>query len=426
MSRAVAAPLGKMPEAVASSAGPAILAALHVVLKDDRTGAGLADYNVGEGRSIAHIVDHAQREVVGRIRFQPANHKGFGSAGLLGYRLAHCLLCALPIFRCERRCRIAHVIAIGLAGRAVVACRRPGQRHLGQQQRRNGQIAHRRGRRLVLFHGVKDVETAIGDGGFACIGQRIDAGQNTLADLVAIQFRVLRRDQGHRAGHMRRCHGGAADNGIARRIAQGAGSLGHGRIDGRTGRGQIDRGAVVAEVGVQVAVICGRHREDIGQIERGRVAGNVAVGVARRADMQRLFRPGHCVFQRFRGRAPAPTVVGRDNVDALLILELIHIVETLHRVGHCAAAAGAQELTGDNAHFLVDADDAEGVVALRADDTGHMRAVAVVIHRVAAVGNGIDAIEIIHIAVVVVVHPVRYTIAVPLGTFGLVHPHIGA
>src|SRR6266480_82246 len=60
----------------------------------------------------------------------------------------------------------------------------------------------------------------------------------------------------------------------------------------------------------------------------------------------------------------------------------------------------------------------DGVVADRTDRAGDVRAVEVIVHRVPCVGDRIDPVAVVHVAVAVVVEPV-------IVALGRIHPHVG-
>src|SRR5207237_6855137 len=99
------------------------------------------------------------------------------------------------------------------------------------------------------------------------------------------------------------------------------------------------------------------------------------------------------------------------------------VVQALDRVGGGAAAVGREELQRHDLGIPRHARYADAVVAGRGDGAGGVGAVAVVVHRVArrgrAVGGGgVDPVDVINVAVVVVVDPVTGDLA------GIV-PHVG-
>ena len=75
------------------------------------------------------------------------------------------------------------------------------------------------------------------------------------------------------------------------------------------------------------------------------------------------------------------------------------------------AAVGVQELEGHDLDVPVDAGDADAVVAHGADGAGDVRAVAVVVHRVAVVVDEVVAVDVVDVAVAVVVDAVAGDLA---------------
>ena len=87
------------------------------------------------------------------------------------------------------------------------------------------------------------------------------------------------------------------------------------------------------------------------------------------------------------------------------------VVEAPDGVARRAAAVGAEELQGHDLDVPVDAGDADAVVAHGADRAGDVRAVAVVVQRVAVVVDEVVAVDVIDEAVAVVVDPVAGNLA---------------
>ena len=87
------------------------------------------------------------------------------------------------------------------------------------------------------------------------------------------------------------------------------------------------------------------------------------------------------------------------------------VVEGADGVGDGAAAVGVEELQGHDLHVPVDAGHADAVVAHGADGAGHVRAVAVVVHRVAVVVDEVVAVDVVDEAVAVVVDAVAGDLA---------------
>src|SRR5436853_1803347 len=110
-------------------------------------------------------------------------------------------------------------------------------------------------------------------------------------------------------------------------------------------------------------------------------------------------------------------MVRGDDVDATILHER-YIVETGDCVGGRAPAGRIQELARQDRDIPVDPGDPDGVVADRADRAGNVRAVKVIVHRIARVGDRIDPVAVVHVPVVIVVETVVVTL-------GWIHPDVG-
>src|SRR5262249_44521471 len=82
------------------------------------------------------------------------------------------------------------------------------------------------------------------------------------------------------------------------------------------------------------------------------------------------------------------------------------VADRLHRSGYVAGAVGADELERHQPHHRADAGHAAAVSGDRADDAGHVRAVAVVVRWGVVVVGEVPAPPVVDVAVVVVVDAV--------------------
>src|SRR5207237_2236983 len=111
------------------------------------------------------------------------------------------------------------------------------------------------------------------------------------------------------------------------------------------------------------------------------------------------------VPQRLGIGTAAPGIVRGDDVDAAILHER-YIVETGDRISGRATAGRVQELARQDRDIPVDPGDPDGIVTGRTDRAGNVRAVEVIVHRVPCVGDRIDPVAVVHVAVAVVVEPV--------------------
>src|SRR5207237_2152985 len=109
----------------------------------------------------------------------------------------------------------------------------------------------------------------------------------------------------------------------------------------------------------------------------------------------RLARLADHVFERTGFLARAPARADDADVDAVG-LALDDVVDRLDGAFGRAEAALAHELQGHDLDPPVDARDAFVVVALGPDDAGAVRAVAVLVHRVARLADGAEAVVVVY------------------------------
>ena len=86
-------------------------------------------------------------------------------------------------------------------------------------------------------------------------------------------------------------------------------------------------------------------------------------------------------------------------------------------VGNETIARGVQKFARHDLHLPGHSHHPDAVVAQRADSAADVRAVAVIVHGIAAVGDGVDAVNIIHKTVAIIINPVA-------GNFARIHPHV--
>jgi hypothetical protein len=113
------------------------------------------------------------------------------------------------------------------------------------------------------------------------------------------------------------------------------------------------------------------------------------------------------------GEAAAPPGVV-ENVDALRQ----RVVNAFNGAGRRAGAVGGEELECHELDVPGDPGNADAIVADGSDGAGHEGAVVVVVHGIAAVVDGADAMDIVDVPVIVIVEPV-------IGDFTGIDPHIG-
>ena len=188
-----------------------------------------------------------------------------------------------------------------------------------------------------------------------------------------------------------------------------------GAINAYAGRRNFHRiGTIAEKAGIPVVVIGSGHRNDVVQHVVGRIVGAgivITVGVPGSGGVKnrghaRLVFSLHRIFQSLRESASAPTAVGDSDVLTQDILQIVEILEALYRSGGCTTPGRVKELASSNAHRPVDSGYAGAVPARGANGAGHVGTVAVVVHGIAAVGDGVDSMNIIDITVAVVIDAV--------------------
>src|SRR5205814_9797891 len=166
------------------------------------------------------------------------------------------------------------------------------------------------------------------------------------------------------------------------------------------------RRTVIGKKSEVIRARSGGDGKDVIQIEAGRINGNnviVVVRIARRCDENDagLAQAIDGVTQRLGVKArAAPT--GVHDLRTLTARE----VDALDGVRSEPVPSGVQKFAGHDLNLPADADNADGVVAHRADRSADMRAVAMIIVGVAGVVYGVDAVNVVHVPVAVVVNAI--------------------
>ena len=248
-------------------------------------------------------------------------------------------------------------------------------------------------------------------------GERIDRAEDGRTDLCDGDAGLRGGQQGDNARHL----GGGLRG--ARHAAVGA--VGTGGVDPHAGSAEVDgRGTVVGEAGEHVIPVGGGDGDHVGQIEAGGIAGaHVAVGgaVARcgdERDAHIAVRSDGVLEHRRCSGAAAPTVVGDDDVDAVIPPHHRGVVERGDGPAGVADAVVVLEPQRHDGDLPVDPRDAQPVVADGADDARHVSAVAVAVLDVVVVLDEVPAVDVVYEAVVVVVDAVA-------GNFAGVGPDVG-
>ena len=171
-------------------------------------------------------------------------------------------------------------------------------------------------------------------------------------------------------------------------------------------------------VGCQGIIVIGRgHGDDVVLREARRIHGRGldvqgAVAGGRDKDVPGVTGVRDGVGERqIEPPAPAPTVVRylgavRDGK-----------VQGVDGPRGRSASGRVEELQGHDLDFPVHPGHADAVVASRADRPRHVRAVVVVVHRVAVVADEVVAVHIVDVSVLVVVDAIA-------GNLTRVHPHV--
>ena len=98
------------------------------------------------------------------------------------------------------------------------------------------------------------------------------------------------------------------------------------------------------------------------------------------------------VDQRLGEKIPSIAVVGRNDIHAV-VFQHFDVIEAGHCIAHPGASVTGDELTSKELDVPVHTRDAQRVVAGRADNPCHVRAMAEVVHGVATGGQGIEAVS---------------------------------
>lgn len=93
------------------------------------------------------------------------------------------------------------------------------------------------------------------------------------------------------------------------------------------------------------------------------------------------------------------------------------VEQAAHRVRGVAIPRAVQEFAGHDLDVLVDAADTDVVVAQRANHAGQVGPMVVIVHGVSGVGQEVEAVDVIDVAVLVVVDAI-------VGDLARVRPHI--
>ena len=176
--------------------------------------------------------------------------------------------------------------------------------------------------------------------------------------------------------------------------------------------------AIVGEPRQSILIVGGGHRNDIGGGVIGRVEGRgivVCPVVPRCRHQNHAFLAGvndSHLSEIARGTAPT-TQAHIHNFGAIRD----GVIKPRHNVRK-RSAAGAQRLNGHDPGFPGNPDHTHIIVANRANGTGYMGSMAIVVHGVPVLIGGVIAIIIVHISVFVIINTVS-------GHFPRIGPHIG-
>ena len=144
-----------------------------------------------------------------------------------------------------------------------------------------------------------------------------------------------------------------------------------------------------------------------------RLAVGICCAIAGRGHKQHtgISRPGNGIIQRLTITTTTPAVtqhagtLGHGEIDAT------------DRATHVSPAIGTQEFAGHELHFPSNSHVDKAVIGSGANRTSAVCPVAIVIHRIAVAVHCIDAVDIIHIPIAIIVHTIT-------GNFARVHPHL--
>ena len=285
----------------------------------------------------------------------------------------------------------------------------------------DGEIGRRRGddapggRRTArhvhpqLLQGAQRVEPTAGDDRTGERSERVGALQQGGADFGHAGLGGHRPRQGSHAGYVRRGHAGPRIGGVA--------AARNGAVDRDARRGQVDRrGTIAAEIGEIVVMVGGRHREHVGQIIIGGImrVGIVVTGAV--AGRRHEEDPGvaaglNGVVHRRTIPAASPAIVGHPNVHAVGGPHHRGVVDRPNGIGNPPGSAGGEELQAHDRAGPVHAGHSLAVVACARDGAGHVRAVVVIVHRIAIIVDEIVAVDVVDEPVTVVVDTVSGDLA---------------
>src|SRR2546423_1307553 len=164
--------------------------------------------------------------------------------------------------------------------------------------------------------------------------------------------------------------------------------------------------AIVGEGSKLIVTVERRDADDVRQIVACRIVWRAVCIRARIAaggdEEDALFaRFTNGIFERTGFLRRAPTGADDPHRDARA-LAIYDVVDGLYRILGRAGAPGPYELQGHDLDFPVDARDPHIVIAFGSDDSGTVRAVAVVVHRVGEIVNSTEPAQVIDRAELIV------------------------
>ena len=174
-------------------------------------------------------------------------------------------------------------------------------------------------------------------------------------------------------------------------------------------RGQVDRRSpVIGERGQRVVVVRRGDRDDVGQVVARWIVGRRVESVAALPAAATNNMPASPLaviasHESLRSRAATPAVVRQPDVHAVVVPHHGRVVERRDGRRRRSRPSCAQELQAHDLDVPVDARHADRVVPDRADRAGHVRAVAVVVDRIAVVVDEVVAVDVVDVPVAVVV-----------------------
>src|SRR5205814_340858 len=151
----------------------------------------------------------------------------------------------------------------------------------------------------------------------------------------------------------------------------------------------------------------GGDGDDIRQIIAGGVEG-ILIVVLTDAEEVAVAGRGHVDVTGVAGVADRIVQGLREGITAVAIIGDLgamgdRIVQGEDDVDGGAAVSGIYDLQGHDLDVPVDAGDADAVVTDGADGAGHVRAVVVVVHRIAVVIGEVIPVNVVDVAVAVVI-----------------------